>query len=657
MKKFTKLSLIASTAILGTALLTGCGSSSSNEATASTDGSAEIQGSVVNNVTAGGMTLFFDDNTTCTNDSNISTTGTTLTLNATAFQGCEKPLNTYKSISVDTTKSYAVENVGDENATLFSNKVGTKPFKGVAGKKVNIFSSIAVEKGVDVEDIDVNNAGAAIKALKELIQAQIAANPTKSVADFSDINISKVAAATSDSVDLNISDIGISTANLATVLGVTASEFDTISTAMKNNSSASFTELVESGDINITAITTLISLVKAQAELPMLSLGSTLSVGDQNITVGNGTFSHAITTVDEDNSSNNLTTLDFFDIKFPTVSLINELDSTVTVGLSVNIENDNNQSVTLKVDGAQLKKSTDDNSSVTVTLPEGTKITASQTGLSTLNSIIGTSSSATTSTELVNSDFSFNVQTLLDELDNNNITNAISELDKFLLAQGSYDVNITLTDLNQSVLKTAYTSIIGTVLVNMSDENIVASAKAALTVASETATNLTLPITLNGATISWATNNASVLSAAGVVTEVSEDTNVTLTATITKGTETDTKEFTVTVKNDPFANTIVVSDLNYTEGTWSNNTYGIVITNESNNTVEPTNLKIALPSNYEKSTSVDDVRKVNILNSNVKVYSISIQTTTTTGYVISLDNETKDVTISTDVNVDTNVTF
>jgi hypothetical protein len=545
MKKFTKLSLIASTAILGTALLTGCGSNSGTSS-ASTDGSAEIQGSVVNKVVAGGMTLTFDDNTTCTNDSNVSTTGTTLTLNATAFSTCEKALNTYESISVDTTKSYAVENAGDTNAELFSNKVGTAPFKGVAGKKVNILSTVAVATGQPVEDIDVND-NPAIKALKDLLQSAIAlGGDLKTIS--TDLNISTLADfSKTDSTELNSTLVPASvTSAISNATGITINldEINNLAAVYDDNPSATL------ADNNSTISEDLNSELEKAANTPLLSLGSTLSVGDQNITVGNGTFSHAITTTGDDK---NLTTSDFFDIKFPTVSLLNSgLASPVTVGLSVNIKNDDNQSVTLAVSGAQLN-STENNKSVTVTLPQGTTITASQTGLSTLKSVIGNSSSATTSSDLNNSDFSFNVQTLISELDNTNIENAISELDKFLLAQGSYDVNITLTDLNTSVLKTAYTSVIGTVLVNMSDADIVESAKADLNVSSATSTDLTLPTTLNGATISWATSNASVLSAAGEVTEVSEDTNVTLTATITKGTESDTKEFTVTVQNDPLA--------------------------------------------------------------------------------------------------------
>ncbi len=64
--------------------------------------------------------------------------------------------------------------------------------------------------------------------------------------------------------------------------------------------------------------------------------------------------------------------------------------------------------------------------------------------------------------------------------------------------------------------------------------------------------NLALDLTgANDVAISWATSDASVVSAAGVVSRPAagqSDAEVTLTATLTKGTETETKTFTVTIK-------------------------------------------------------------------------------------------------------------
>ena len=85
----------------------------------------------------------------------------------------------------------------------------------------------------------------------------------------------------------------------------------------------------------------------------------------------------------------------------------------------------------------------------------------------------------------------------------------------------------------------------------------VAAAKAALAIgyaagdsASSVTQNLTLKHTgIDGSTISWASSNSGVVTIAGVVTQpLTTDANVTLTATITVGTASDTKIFPITVK-------------------------------------------------------------------------------------------------------------
>jgi len=60
--------------------------------------------------------------------------------------------------------------------------------------------------------------------------------------------------------------------------------------------------------------------------------------------------------------------------------------------------------------------------------------------------------------------------------------------------------------------------------------------------------NLTLPTAgPNGTAISWASNNTAVVSTTGVVTRPATTTDVTLTATISKGSASDTKQFPLTV--------------------------------------------------------------------------------------------------------------
>lgn len=89
----------------------------------------------------------------------------------------------------------------------------------------------------------------------------------------------------------------------------------------------------------------------------------------------------------------------------------------------------------------------------------------------------------------------------------------------------------------------------------------VAAAKSSLAItyaggdsASNVTQNLTLPTSLNGTTISWASDNTSVVANDGTVTRPASgqpSATVTLTATIQKGSTTDTKTFTVTVIAQP----------------------------------------------------------------------------------------------------------
>jgi len=96
----------------------------------------------------------------------------------------------------------------------------------------------------------------------------------------------------------------------------------------------------------------------------------------------------------------------------------------------------------------------------------------------------------------------------------------------------------------------------------VTDDDAVASAKAALEIGygsgdSETSVtqDLTLPATgASGTTITWSSSDPTVIAANGAVTRPSftaGDKTVTLTATIKKGTATETKAFTVTVKSLP----------------------------------------------------------------------------------------------------------
>ncbi|WP_082926834.1 beta-L-arabinofuranosidase domain-containing protein [Paenibacillus tuaregi] len=87
------------------------------------------------------------------------------------------------------------------------------------------------------------------------------------------------------------------------------------------------------------------------------------------------------------------------------------------------------------------------------------------------------------------------------------------------------------------------------------DEKVIAQQdKDAIVLPETTRGNLTFPTRgINGSTISWSTSNPNVISNTGVVTDPGADTPVTVRASITYGSVTLTKEFSVVVKTNKYS--------------------------------------------------------------------------------------------------------
>lgn len=83
--------------------------------------------------------------------------------------------------------------------------------------------------------------------------------------------------------------------------------------------------------------------------------------------------------------------------------------------------------------------------------------------------------------------------------------------------------------------------------VGATDADMVAAAKSALNLSSETTKDLKLKTSHGSAAITWLSSNKKVIDEEGRVYPVEKDTDVTLTATITCGSVTETKTFTVKV--------------------------------------------------------------------------------------------------------------
>src|SRR5690606_19824087 len=103
----------------------------------------------------------------------------------------------------------------------------------------------------------------------------------------------------------------------------------------------------------------------------------------------------------------------------------------------------------------------------------------------------------------------------------------------------------------------------------LTDAEELALDKAELTLPATTTEDLVLPTELTkGSTVVWASSNEAVIALDGKVTRGENDVVVTLTATLTNGAETDTKEFEITVKGtavvEVFASDLFISM--YVEG-------------------------------------------------------------------------------------------
>ena len=133
------------------------------------------------------------------------------------------------------------------------------------------------------------------------------------------------------------------------------------------------------------------------------------------------------------------------------------------------------------------------------------------------------------------------------------VDGAMARVTRPLSSAGNKDV--TLTALGKIEDYTYEKKFTVTVLAYASDGTALSDAKERLTFdvlseeeASAVTKNLSLPTTFgDGVTVSWSAS-PGVIASDGVLVKNSADTDVTLTATLTKGTSSDTKTFNVTVK-------------------------------------------------------------------------------------------------------------
>ena len=193
--------------------------------------------------------------------------------------------------------------------------------------------------------------------------------------------------------------------------------------------------------------------VTPDANATVLTLGETLTLGSKSVAI-------AKDTPFELNVSSSDVLSDFYNIKLLETK-VNKTFDAQTVGLQINVTNkaDANDSVEMTLTGATL--STTDGVSLQTKFTTATVVGATEKVAGTTRS-----SSAAFPSELTNGDLSFDVQTIVDTIDNTKVNNAIGRMNGYLQTAGkSYDVSIELTDLNTSVLTTDFTTITGVITV------------------------------------------------------------------------------------------------------------------------------------------------------------------------------------------------
>jgi hypothetical protein len=165
-----------------------------------------------------------------------------------------------------------------------------------------------------------------------------------------------------------------------------------------------------------------------------LDIGSALSFGTETVVITDGKFVHTLNTKDK-----NIT--DFYNITLSSMTSTKDINIS-DVNLTIEIQSENDETVTLDIKNVELNFL---GTKLTTIMPEGTTIVVGQTNLPTLADVIGDEATGTTSSELVNTDLSVNIQTILDTLGSSEIPNAINVLDKYLQQPGVYSVSIKLS--------------------------------------------------------------------------------------------------------------------------------------------------------------------------------------------------------------------
>src|SRR5690554_6944235 len=117
---------------------------------------------------------------------------------------------------------------------------------------------------------------------------------------------------------------------------------------------------------------------------------------------------------------------------------------------------------------------------------------------------------------------------------------------KGIVKRIQFDVNVTLTAI-VTLKDVEYKFTFPIVVLKQTTEVDFDALFAKITLPAETTSNLNLPVTLDGVTLTWVSDNAESITNLGVVTRKTEDVTVKLTVSATVEGVTESKDFTLTV--------------------------------------------------------------------------------------------------------------
>lgn len=392
MRKST-MSIIASAALFG-AVLVGCGSSGGSGG----GSSSNLQAQASNVVTIGANGLIISHGLTeCLNPEILQATNNVFTLNATNMKKADG--DDCDIINQPYTSRIISSSATDDEDKVLDEKLGDKNLEGFAGKKVNIFSTIARLQGKDSSeytDMDANSES--LIKIKTLLHTVFATNAS---ADVSAINLADIKDGTITSINavvLAVLNINLVNVNIDSLFDNDGNPTGDLATAINN------AQNMERFNLNSVSMT----------------VGSkTFSATENNFDIVS-----AIPTIGENDA-----------ISFAVAFGARNVEQTVNVKLK--IENTmTDKHITADVTNVKINGSE-------ITVDENTQVTLTTNAVDMAEAMGGETLTKTIKSEMINSDGTFKLDTVLDGLGNTDaqiVTDIKAALKAYITAGGEFEL-------------------------------------------------------------------------------------------------------------------------------------------------------------------------------------------------------------------------